>query len=92
MSDLLWRRLKPHLSGKVSDARATAKDNRLSGSGLVAGARQLAMARSVTWLWAWGQPGLVVSTVGQVHWLESVFKSMSEDTDLEYALIDSTIF
>ena len=69
MSDLLWRRLKPHLSGKVSDARATAKDNRLSGSGLVAGARQLAMARSVTCLWPLEQPGVGVSTVGPVPWV-----------------------
>lgn len=29
VSDLLWQRLEPHLPGKVSDAGATAKDNRL---------------------------------------------------------------
>ena len=29
VSDMLWRRLEPHLPGKISDAGATAKDNRL---------------------------------------------------------------
>ena len=29
VSDMLWRRLEPRLSGKISDAGATAKDNRL---------------------------------------------------------------
>ena len=29
VSDVLWQRLKLHLLGKVSDAGATAKDNRL---------------------------------------------------------------
>ena len=29
VSDVLWQRLKSHLLGKVSDAGATAKDNRL---------------------------------------------------------------
>ena len=29
VSDVLWQRLEPHLPGKVSDAGATAKDNRL---------------------------------------------------------------
>ena len=29
VSDILWQRLEPHLPGKVSDAGATAKDNRL---------------------------------------------------------------
>ena len=29
VSDMLWRRLEPRLPGKISDAGATAKDNRL---------------------------------------------------------------
>ena len=29
VSDMLWRRLEPHLPGKISDSGATAKDNRL---------------------------------------------------------------
>ena len=29
VSDMLWRRLEPHLPGKISDAGATAKHNRL---------------------------------------------------------------
>ncbi len=29
VSDILWQRLEPHLPGKVSDAGATAKDNRM---------------------------------------------------------------
>jgi hypothetical protein len=29
VSDMLWRRLEPHLPGKISHAGATAKDNRL---------------------------------------------------------------
>ena len=29
VSDMLWRRLEPRLPGKIIDAGATAKDNRL---------------------------------------------------------------
>ena len=44
VSDVLWQRLEPHLPGKPSDAGVTAKDNRLSGSGLLAGAHGRALA------------------------------------------------
>lgn len=29
VSDVVWHRLKPHLPGKIGDAGATAKNNRL---------------------------------------------------------------
>lgn len=40
VSDMLWKRLEPHLPGKVSDAGATAKDFwKLSSGGYAQGRR-----------------------------------------------------
>ena len=90
--DVFWQRLKSHLPGKVSDAGATAKDNRL-------------FLEAVLWRVRTGSPWRdLPPAFGQWNsqfrrfrrWaksgvFESLFKAMSEDPDLEYALIDGTI-
>ena len=92
VSDALWRRLEPDLPGKVSDAGATAKDNRL-------------FLEAVFWRVRTGSPWRDLPPAFG-HWnsqfrrfrrwaksgiFESLFKAMSGDPDLEYALIDGTI-
>jgi transposase len=92
VSDVLWQRVKSHLPGKVSDAGATAKDNRL-------------FLEAVLWRVRTGSPWRDLPPAFG-HWnsqfrrfrrwaksgvFESLFKAMSEDPDLEYALIDGTI-
>ena len=92
VSDVLWQRLKWHFSGKVSDAGATAKDNRLflevvlwrMRTGLPW--RDLPPAfgdwNSRFWQFRrWAKSGV----------FEGLFKAMSEDPYLEYALNDGTI-
>ena len=93
VSDVLWQRLEPHLPGKVSDAGAAAKDNRL-------------FLEAVFWRVRTGSPWRD-QPPGFGHWnsqfrrfrrwarageFESLFKAVSEDADLEYALIDGTKF
>jgi len=88
----LWQRLEPHLPGKVGDAGVTAKDNRL-------------FLEAVFWRVRTGSPWRDLPPAFG-HWnsqfrrfrrwaksgvFESLFKAMSEDIDLEYALIDGTI-
>ena len=92
VSDVLWQRLKSHLPGQVRDAGATAKDNRL-------------FLEAVLWRVRTGSPWRDLPPAFG-HWnsqfrrfrrwaksgvFESLFKAMSEDPDLEYALIDGTI-
>ena len=92
VSDMLWRRLEPRLSGKISDAGATAKDNRL-------------LLEAVLWRvctgspWRdlppafgrWNSPFRQFQRQTKAGIFESLFKDMSNDPDLEYALIDGTI-
>jgi transposase len=91
-SDVLWQRLEPYLPGKVSDAGATAKDNRL-------------FLEAVFWRVRTGSPWRDLPPAFG-HWksqirrfrrwaragvFESLFNAMNEDPDFEYALIDGTI-
>ena len=92
VSDVLWQRLERHLPGKPGDAGVTAKNNRL-------------FLEAVFWRVRTGSPWRdLPPSFG--HWntqfrrfrrwaksgvFERLFKAMSEDSDLEYALIDGTI-
>ena len=86
------RWLELHLPGKVSNAGATAKDNRM-------------FLEAVFWRVRTGSPWRDLPPAFG-HWnsqlrrfrrwarsgvFESLFKAMSGDVDLEYALIDGTI-
>ena len=92
VSNILWQRLEPHLLDKVSDAGVTAKDNRM-------------FLEAVFWRVRTGSPWRDLPPAFG-HWnsqfrrfrrwaragvFESLFKAMSDDVDLEYALIDGTI-
>ena len=92
VSDILWQRLEPHLPGKVSDAGATAKDTRM-------------FLEAVFWRVRTGSPWRDLPPAFG-HWnsqfrrfrrwagagvFERLFKAVSGDPDLEYALIDGTI-
>ena len=92
VSDVLWQRLEPHLPGKVSDAGATARDNRLFLEAVFWRVRTGSPWRDLppafgNWntqfrrFRRWAKSGI----------FESLFKAMSEASDLEYALIDGTI-
>lgn len=90
--DLLWQRLEPHLPGKVSDAGATAKDNRL-------------FLEAVFWRVRTGSPWRDLPPAFG-HWnsqfrrfrrwtrsavFACLFNAMSGDPGLEYPLIDVTV-
>ena len=92
VSDILWQRLEPYLPGKVSDAGVTAKNNRM-------------FLEAVFWRVRTGSPWRDLPPAFG-HWnsqfrrfrrwakagvFESLFKAMSGDVDLEYALMDGTI-
>ena len=92
VSDGLWMRLEAHLPGKASDSGVTAKDNRLFLEAVLWRVRTGSPWRDLpsdfgNWntqfrrFRRWAQSGV----------FESLFKAMSNDPDLEYALIDGTI-
>ena len=72
VSEVLLLRLGSHLPGKVSDAGATAKDNRLFLQAIL---WRFAVARSATCLWPLEQPVPAVSPVGQVWCIRGSFQS-----------------
>ena len=92
VTDALWTRLEEHLPGKSSDAGVTAKDNRL-------------FLEAVFWRVRTGSPWRdLPSAFGKWNsqfrrfrrWAKAgvfvrLFNAMSDNPDLEYALIDGTI-
>lgn len=92
VTDALWTRLEEHLPGKSSDAGVTAKDNRL-------------FLEAVLWRVRTGSPWRdLPSAFGKwnsqfrrfCRWAKAgvfvrLFNAMSDNPDLEYALIDGTI-
>ena len=71
VSDMLWRRFEPHFLGKIIDAGATAKDNRLF---FVASAHRVAMARPPTCFWPLEQPVPAVSKMGESGHFQDSFQ------------------
>jgi transposase len=92
VSDVLWQRLEPHLPGKVSDAGASAKDNRLFLEAVFWRVRTGSPWRDLPpTLGNWNSQFRRFRRWAQSGVFESLFNAMSEDVDLEYALIDGTI-
>ena len=90
--DMLWRRLEPRLSGKISDAGATAKDNRLFLEAVLWRVRTGSPWRDLPPAFGrWNSPFRQFRRQTKAGIFESLFKDMSNDPDLEYALIDGTI-
>ena len=89
VSDMLWRRLEPRLSGKISDAGATAKDNRLFLEAVLWRVRTGSPWRDLPPAFGrWNSPFRQFRRQTKAGIFESLFKDMSNDPDLEYALID----
>ena len=92
VSDSLWQRLEPHLPGKVSDAGATAKDNRLFLEAVFGRVRTGSPWRDLPPAFGhWNSQFRRFRRWARSGVFENLFKAMSEDVDLEYALIDGTI-
>jgi len=75
VSDVLWQRLEPHLPDKVSDAGATAKDNRLFLEAVFWRVRTGSPWQAATILWPLEQPVPATSLVGQVWRIRMSFQS-----------------
>ena len=89
VSDTLWQRLEPHLPGKVSDAGATAKNNRLFLEAVFWRVRTGSPWRDLPpGFGPWNSQFRRFRRWAKSGVFESLFKAMSEDSDLEYALID----
>ena len=89
VSDMLWRQLEPHLPGKISDAGATAKDNRLFLEAVLWRMRTGSPWRDLPPAFGrWNSPFRQFRRQTKAGIFESLFKDMSNDPDLEYALID----
>ena len=92
VSDMLWRRLEPRLSGKISDAGATAKDNRLFLEAVLWRVRTGSPWRDLPPAFGrWNSQFRRFRKWAKAGIFEILFKDMSNDPDLEYALIDGTI-
>ena len=92
VSDMLWRRLEPRLPGKISDAGATAKDNRLFLEAVLWRVRTGSPWRDLLPAFnRWNSPFRRFRKWAKADIFKSLFKVMSNDPDLECALIDGTI-
>ena len=92
VSDVLWQRLELHLPGKVSDAGATAKDNRLFLEAVFLRVRTGSPWRDLPPAFGnWNSQFRRFQRWARSGIFESLFNAVSLDPDLEYALIDGTI-
>lgn len=92
LTDRVWHRLEPHLPGKSSDAGATAKDNRLFLEAVFWRVRTGCPWRDLPPVFGnWNTQFRRFRRWAKAGVFESLFKAMSDDPDLEYALIDGTI-
>ena len=92
VSDVSWQRLEPHLPGKISDAGATAKGNRLFLEALFWRVRSGSPWRDLPPAFGhWNSQFRRFRRWAKAGVFEILFNAMNEDVDLEYALIDGTI-
>ena len=92
VSDVSWQRLEPHLPGKISDAGATAKGNRLFLEALFWRVRSGSPWRDLPPAFGhWNSQFRRFRRWAKAGVFEGLFNAMNEDVDLEYALIDGTI-
>ena len=92
VTDSFWKRLEVHLPGKASDAGATAKDNRLFLEAVFWRVRTGSPWRDLPPTFGnWNSQFRRFRRWARTGVFESLFNAMSDDPDLEYALIDGTI-
>ena len=92
VTDVLWRRLEPHLSGKTRDCGVTAKDNRLFLEAVFWRVRTGSPWRDLPPAFGnWNSQFRRFRRWAKNGVFESLFNALRNDPDLEYALIDGTI-
>ncbi|PZX13345.1 transposase [Celeribacter halophilus] len=92
ITDQLWQRIEPHLPGKVGDAGATAKDNRLFLEAVFWRVRTGSPWRDLPPAFGnWNSQFRRFRRWAMAGVFERLFKAVSCDPDFEYALIDGTI-
>jgi transposase len=92
VSDMLWRRLEPRLPGKIIDAGATARDTRLVLDAVLWRVRTGSPWRDLPPAFGrWNSPFRRFRRWAKADIFKSLFKVMSNDLDLECAVIDGTI-
>jgi len=92
VTDQVWRMLEPYLPGKACDAGVTAKDNRLFLEAVFWRVRTGSPWRDLPPSFGnWNTQFRRFRRWAKAGVFESLFNAMSDDPDLEYALIDGTI-
>lgn len=92
VSDSLWVRLEPQLAGKASDSGVTAQNNRLFLEAVFWRVRTGSPWRDLpSHFGNWNSQFRRFRRWAKSGVFESLFNAMSDDPDLEYALIDGTI-
>lgn len=92
VTDQVWRRLEPYLPGKACDAGVTAKNNRLFLEAVFWRVRTGSPWRDLPPSFGnWNTQFRRFRRWAKAGVFESLFNAMSDDPDLEYALIDGTI-
>lgn len=92
VTDQVWWLLEPHVPGKPSDAGARAKDNRLFLEAVFWRVRRGSPWRDLAPAFGnWNSQFRRFRRWAMAGVFESLFKAMSGESDLEYALIDGPI-
>lgn len=92
LSDVQWQRIAPLLPGKPGDPGRSAADNRLFLEAVFWIARTGAPWRDLHETFGcWNSVFRRFRRWAQKGVFESLFKSLSDDPDFEYAIIDGTI-
>ena len=92
IGDEQWEKIAPLLPGKVSDCGVTAKDNRLFVEAVLWRVRTGSPWRDLPDVFGnWNSVFQRFRRWAQAGVFESLFNSLSDEPDFEYALIDGTI-
>lgn len=92
VTDRVWAKLEPLLPGKASDSGMTAVDNRLFLEAVFWRVRTGSPWRDLPpWFGNWNSQFRRFRRWAERGVFESLFKALSDDPDLEYALVDGTI-
>lgn len=92
IGDAMWERIAPQLPGKASDSGVTAVDNRLFLEAVLWRVRTGAPWRDLPVVFGnWNSVFQRFRRWAKKGVFERLFRAVSEEPDLEYALIDGTI-
>lgn len=92
LKDHQWRRMEPHLPGKLSDPGRTAGNNRLFVEAILWIARTSTPWRDLPDAFGnWNSVFVRFSRWSRMGVFDRLFAAMADDPDFEYVLIDSTI-